>query len=252
MEKSIAMKIIFRPFANRLLRYFGSPNDCSNQQGAANSDSPKSMFSRFIADHLVPSSFHGLRRIGVRRASGLPRLLTTSGNLSHRIATLLHKEKGHSCPFLVWTGVSTLLIALTGICLAQEPEERVVLVPLGKAAKEAPLFFSATADVKAQVGLSFVTTDQQIDFKIHQGKPETLTLSLNGAGEVVSVTGQGLRDWAMRVTEDGSHFLDVRPVIDVANPLSNLSRPGKNPLQDGKGINPPAPSRTRRGDWILL
>ena len=95
---------------------------------------------------------------------------------------------------------------------AQEPDERVILVPFAKAPKEAPLFFSATAEVKIQVGLEDVTSEQEIDFKIHQGKAETLTLGLNGAGEVVSVTGEGLRDWSVRVAEDGSRFLDVRPV----------------------------------------
>ena len=103
---------------------------------------------------------------------------------------------------------------------AQEPDDRVILVPLAKAPKEAPLFFSATADVKIQVGLETVTSEQEIDFKIHQGKPETLSLALNGAGDVVSVTGENLRDWSVRVAEDGSRFLDVRPVLGEGKPPS--------------------------------
>ena len=121
------------------------------------------------------------------------------------------------------TAFAWLTALMASLAFAQEPDERVVLVPLGKAPKEAPLFFSAIADVKAQVGLSSVTTEQQINFKIHQGKPETLTLALTGAGEVISVTGPGLRDWAVRVAEDGTRFLDVRPLINAENPLTAMA-----------------------------
>ena len=130
--------------------------------------------------------------------------------------------------------MSTLLIALATFTFAQEADERVVLVPLGKAPKEVPLFFSATADVKAQVGLSSVTSQQQIDFKIHQGKPETLTLALIGEGEVVSVSGESLRDWSVRVAEDGSRFLDVRPVLSSETPLTTLQVQVETQLKGSK------------------
>ncbi|MEY3895761.1 MAG: hypothetical protein RLZZ214_1281, partial [Verrucomicrobiota bacterium] len=112
-----------------------------------------------------------------------------------------------------------ILFLLTTFAFAQEPDDRVILVPLAKAPKEAPLFFSATADVKIQVGMEEVISEQELDFKIHQGKPETLTLGLNGSGEVISVTGEGLRDWSVRVAEDGSRFLDVRPFAADINQL---------------------------------
>ncbi len=118
--------------------------------------------------------------------------------------------------------LSLLLIALTTFCFAQEPDDRVILVPLGKVPKEVPLFFSAAADVKIQVGLEEVTSEQTLDFKIHQGKPETLTLALSGAGEVLSVTGAGLRDWSVRVAENGARFLDVRPVMTEGKTLTDL------------------------------
>lgn len=109
-----------------------------------------------------------------------------------------------------------MIVLLAGLlpcqAFSQEADERVVLVPLGKAPKEAPLFFSATAEVNARVGLSDVTSEQQIHFKIHQGKEGPLTLGLSGPGEVVSVTGDGLRDWSVRVAENGGRFLDIRPV----------------------------------------
>ncbi|HSP42888.1 MAG TPA: hypothetical protein VLO11_08460, partial [Luteolibacter sp.] len=97
------------------------------------------------------------------------------------------------------------ILFLTALTLvAQETEERMVLVPWAKAPKEAPLFFSATARVNATVGLDAVTTEQAIDFRIHQGKSGALTLALRGEGEVTQVTGEGLRDWSLRVAEDGS------------------------------------------------
>ncbi len=127
-----------------------------------------------------------------------------------------------------------LLITLTTFLHAQEPDDRVILVPLGKAPKEAPLFFSASADVQVQVGLEAITSEQQIDFKIHQGKPETLTLALTGQGEVISVTGQGLRDWSVRVAEDGSRFLDVRPVLVEGTHLAALQVQVKTRLKIDK------------------
>ena len=96
---------------------------------------------------------------------------------------------------------------------AQEADERMILVPWAKAPKEAPLFFSATAEVNAQVALETVTSEQKIKFRIHQGKAETLTLGLGGAGEVMEVSGAGLRDWSVRVAENGARFLDVRPAL---------------------------------------
>lgn len=104
-----------------------------------------------------------------------------------------------------------IMLALAGLAPAQEADERVVLIPWAKAPKEAPLFFSATAEVNARVGLETVTSEQKIIFRIHQGKAETLTLGLGGAGEVTEVSGAGLRDWSVRVAENGARFLDVRP-----------------------------------------
>lgn len=116
----------------------------------------------------------------------------------------------------------TLLLVITGVCLAQEPSDRVVILPIEKAPKEAPLFFSATAEVDARANLSEITGEQRLAYHIHQGKPETLTLGLSGAGDVLSVTGEGLRDWSVRVAEDGSRFLDVRPTLTEGEPVTDL------------------------------
>ena len=87
----------------------------------------------------------------------------------------------------------------------------MVLIPWAKAPKEAPLFFSATARVNATAGLDAVTTEQTIAFRIHQGKSGALTLALRGDGEVTEVTGANMRDWSLRIAEDGARFLDLRP-----------------------------------------
>ncbi|MCX6877502.1 MAG: hypothetical protein NTW21_27385 [Verrucomicrobia bacterium] len=105
----------------------------------------------------------------------------------------------------------TLLFAPLGLC--QEPKEPMVLMPWQPVPKEAPLFFSATAEVTARVGLADVTSDQQLVFRVHQGRPEVLSLGLSGAGEIVAVTGEGLRDWSVRVAEHGVRFLDLRPLL---------------------------------------
>ncbi|MES2476688.1 MAG: hypothetical protein V4640_12965 [Verrucomicrobiota bacterium] len=104
------------------------------------------------------------------------------------------------------------LLLLAPFLHAQEENERVVLVPLGKAPKEVPLFFSATVDVVAKVGLKNISSVHEIVCTIHQGKAETLSLALTGRGEVISVVGEGLKDWSVRETGEGTRFLDVRPI----------------------------------------
>ena len=113
---------------------------------------------------------------------------------------------------------ASILLALTNFCLAQDPTDRIVILPMKETPKEAPLFFSATADIEARASLTEITGGQRLTYQIHQGIPETLTLGLSGAGEVVSVTGENLRDWSVRVAGDGSRFLDVRPLqLEIKN-----------------------------------
>lgn len=119
-------------------------------------------------------------------------------------------------------GFLLLLLAMSGIASAAEPGERVIVVPIEKAPPVVPLFFSAAAEVVARVGLETVTSEQWITYRIHQGTPEVLTLALGGAGELVSVSGDGLRDWSLRMADDGSRFLDVRPLIAEGEPVTSL------------------------------
>ena len=118
-------------------------------------------------------------------------------------------EQRRSCR--LW--ILTFLLTMFSLAWSEELTDRVVILPIEKAPKEVPLFFSATADVDAHVGLSEITGEQRLAFHVHQGKPMTLSLGLSGAGEVISVTGEGLRDWSVRVAEGGARFLDVRPIL---------------------------------------
>jgi hypothetical protein len=142
-------------------------------------------------------------------------------------------------------GALLIALAWVGQVPAQEADERVVLVPWTKVAKEAPLFFSATAEVNARAGLETVTSEQKIQFRIHQGKPETLTLALNGTGEITEVTGAGLRDWSLRVAENGARFLDIRPALVeaklAAEPLEVLVKTRVKVDKETAGLVLPGP-----------
>ncbi|MCF7733041.1 MAG: hypothetical protein K9N23_15235 [Akkermansiaceae bacterium] len=132
--------------------------------------------------------------------------------------------------------LTAILLALPAF--AQELKEPVMLVPWQPAARSAPLFFSASADVRAHVSLTEATTEQDLAFRIHQGKPELLSVALGGAGEVLEVTGEGLKDWSVRMTADGSRFLDLRPLLPEARDAKMPEQiqvlvKTKQPLKDG-------------------
>jgi hypothetical protein len=119
--------------------------------------------------------------------------------------------------------MKTLLLVLTLLTTIFAQEERILVIP-EKAEKPAPLFFSAAANISATASLTETTSVQTITYSIHQGIPETLTLGLSGSGEITSLTGDGLRDWSVRIAADGSRFLDVRPLIaDEKNPPKSLT-----------------------------
>ncbi|MBW8781884.1 MAG: hypothetical protein JF599_08355 [Verrucomicrobia bacterium] len=81
----------------------------------------------------------------------------------------------------------------------------------------APLFFSATAEQQVLVGAAEITSEVKLAVRVLQGSGEVLTLGLSGEGEVVGVTGTGLRDWAVRQgtgESAGKRFLDLRPTLN--------------------------------------
>ncbi|NWK55744.1 MFS transporter [Verrucomicrobiaceae bacterium N1E253] len=76
------------------------------------------------------------------------------------------------------------------------------------------LFFTAGVQSLATVTARRVEQESALSIKVLQGRPELMTLALAGDGEVVSVTGKGLADWAVRRSADGKRrFLDLKPVL---------------------------------------
>ncbi|MGD9417701.1 MAG: hypothetical protein Q7R22_002080 [Verrucomicrobiota bacterium JB025] len=134
------------------------------------------------------------------------------------------------------------LVMILGLLLmvfapAQEvaQDERLVLVPWKAARTDAPLFFSATAEVDVRVGLEEVTGEQRISFMVHQGKAEELSLELSGPGEVTEVSGKGLKDWSVRMT-DGKRFLDLRPAVKSGRLPRTLEVSVKTRLENEGGM----------------
>lgn len=136
------------------------------------------------------------------------------------------------------TLAALLLSALTVVSPAQEPDKRFVVVPFtdltGTPPKPVPLLFSVNASVNATIGQESNVSQQYLDFRIHQGKPETLTIALTGPGEVESVTGNGLKDWSVRIGADGARFLDIRPAFEPEKPPAEVSVTVKTRAKAGK------------------
>ncbi len=118
--------------------------------------------------------------------------------------------------------MKTFCLFMSGLlaaALAQEPDANLMLgrgmalVPVEKIQTPAPLFFSAEATVNSTLGLESADTTMDLTLHVLQGKAETLSLSLHGSGEIVSVTGEGLKDWAVRTEPDGKRFLDLHPIL---------------------------------------
>ncbi|MBU6327915.1 MAG: hypothetical protein KGQ89_09815, partial [Verrucomicrobia bacterium] len=89
--------------------------------------------------------------------------------------------------------------------------EGVMVLPLDMHRKEAPVFYSVTADVEAHVFFDRIETQTTLEFQVHQGKVETLGVALSGDGQVMSAAGEGMKDWSIRVDEQGQRFFEMRP-----------------------------------------
>ena len=82
-----------------------------------------------------------------------------------------------------------------------------------------PLFFNADANAKVVISGSAVNHEIQLGLKVLQGRPEVLTLGMSGEGEIVSVSGGGLADWAVRKdVATGQRFLDLKPKLEKGKP----------------------------------
>ena len=116
---------------------------------------------------------------------------------------------------------------LTTIGFAQTPatssESARIVVEAHEAQKPA-LFYSASVHNDLRVGADQITGEIRLKLRVVQGRPEVLALGLSGAGEVLEVTGNGLRDWAVRQgtgNAAGKRFLDLRPALEEGKPGPN-------------------------------
>lgn len=82
---------------------------------------------------------------------------------------------------------------------------------------KSPLFFSLTAENTTWLGRPDIDSEIKLAIRIVQGRPELITLGLAGSGEVVEVTGEGLRDWSVRKAGE-KRFLDLRPTLTEGQP----------------------------------
>src|SRR5690606_4684082 len=104
------------------------------------------------------------------------------------------------------------IAALCLLCSGAGQEEKIVVIPVEKK-KPVPLFFSAAAEVSVRAGMERTEGGFGLIVKIHQGRPETMSIGLSGDGEVTGAAGEGLKSWAVRREADGSRFLDLKPAL---------------------------------------
>lgn len=116
-----------------------------------------------------------------------------------------------------------LALGLLGVARAAESTVSTTLSPeTGKLVIEArgvpppaPVFFSAAVEHTVWVRPTELAGEALVSLRLVQGTPEVLTLGLEGDGEVVDVSGNKLRDWAVR-TDGDERFLDLRLELPVA------------------------------------
>jgi len=97
------------------------------------------------------------------------------------------------------------------------PNSGRIVVDVQGVSTPTPLFFSATAEQTIQVGLAEILGEAKVKVHVLQGHPEVVTLGLSGEGEVIGVSGKGLRDWSVRQGA-GKRFLDLRPLLTAGSP----------------------------------
>ncbi|MCW1926202.1 hypothetical protein OKA05_26830 [Luteolibacter arcticus] len=99
---------------------------------------------------------------------------------------------------------------LGGFSPAQD--EKIVLVPVDRE-KPVPLFFSAQTDTVIKAGIDRVEEAVTAKLRVHQGRPDVLSIGLTGVGEITGVSGPGLKTWTVRREADGARFLDLKPEL---------------------------------------
>ncbi len=84
-----------------------------------------------------------------------------------------------------------------------------------------PVFFSGRVVAKAMIGSEYIDQTVNVAIKVVQGDPEVLTFALNGPGQVVEVTGEGIASWAVRQSGK-ERFLDLQLSDGVVDPKPTI------------------------------
>jgi len=84
-----------------------------------------------------------------------------------------------------------------------------------------PVFFSARVLAEASIGSQHVDQTISVSIKVVQGDPEALTFGLNGPGQVIEVTGEGIASWAVRQSGE-ERFLDLQLSEGVVDPKPTI------------------------------
>lgn len=131
-------------------------------------------------------------------------------NGSLKLATGRSPHRRFFGPAKAGTTYAWIAALLLGFGHAQD--EKIVLVPVDKE-KPVPLFFSAETNTDLIAGIDRVQGAITAKLRVHQGRPEVMSLGLTGTGEVTSVAGEGLKTWTVRRESDGTRFLDLKPLL---------------------------------------
>ena len=104
-----------------------------------------------------------------------------------------------------------------GISAQMAPGDGHLVLEAHGVIPKSPLFFSAASENVTSLGTDEITAEIKVAVRVVQGRPDVITLGLNGGGDVVEVKGDGLRDWAVR-QDGGKRFLDLRPTLKDGQP----------------------------------
>lgn len=115
------------------------------------------------------------------------------------------------------SGFAQATATAAGATAQLSPDGGRIVVEAHGVKPEAPLFFSATADSVVRVEQAEAVSETHVTLRVVQGRPKVLTLGFEGGGEVIEVSGAGLRDWAVRQA-GGKRFLDIRPALEEGRP----------------------------------
>lgn len=107
---------------------------------------------------------------------------------------------------------------------------------------EGKLFFTTTAQVEAQVSAGLLRQNHKIDYQVLQGQLDSLSILLNGPGEVLDVQGGNVVAWNVKGDGDDRHLnVTLSQPITATSQLNVRSQTplGPFPLRvEGLRLNP--------------